>query len=157
MKILKRIFLILLIIIIVLPIISYVGIVITNNYIADKIEKDLVAYELPTNTEFVDSISIAGKMTGSGNGMQYMGAILVKSDLSEEELNEYYTSSFDFIEVRKQDDANIDFIHPKNYRFNAFEEENKDFYYSITCWDSNRKEIYGDFITELLDFDIRGH
>ena len=85
MKIVKRIFSILVILLIALPIVSYFGIVVTNNSIANNIEKSLVEYKLPTNTELVDSISIAGKLTGNGNGMQYMGAILVESELNEEE------------------------------------------------------------------------
>lgn len=157
MKIIKRIFFILLIVLFVSPVISYICIVITNNTIADSIEKDLVAYELPTNTKLVDSISIAGKLMGNGNGMQYIGAILVESDLSEEELNGHYSSEFDYIEVRKQETANIDFIHSSNYSFNNFSLTNKDSYYSITCWDDNRQEKFGDLLSELLDFDIRGH
>ncbi len=157
MKILKRALVILLIIIFALPIISYIGIVITNNTIADNIEKDLVAYHLPLNTELVDSLSAAGKLNGNGNGMQYMGTILVESALSEEELEEYYSSEFDYIEVRKQKTANIDFIHPRNYNFNGFSKTNKRTYYSITCWDDDRREKFGEFISELLDFDIRGH
>ena len=155
MKILKRIFIILAIVVIVLPILSYIGIVITNNTIADKIEKDLVAYELPKNTELVDSISIAGKLTGNGNGMQYMGAILVDSDLSKEELKEHYSFEFDYIEVNEQDTVNLNFI--RNVSFNADIESRDKTYYSIICWDDDRKEMFGDFISDLLDFDIRGH
>ncbi len=157
MKVLKRILLVLVIVIALLPVVSYIGIVVTNNYIADKIEDDLVAYELPTNTELVDSISIAGKLTGNGNGMQYMGAILVQSDLSKDELREYYTSDFEYIEVRKQDTANIEFVHSNDYSFSEFSKTNKDNYYCVICWDSNRSELFGDFITVLLDFDVRGH
>ena len=155
MKILKRILVVLLSVIIVLPIISYIGIVITNNIIADNVEKDLVAYELPINTKLVDSISIAGKLTGNGNGMQYMGAILVESDLSEEELKEYYSSKFDYIEVNEQETVNLDFI--QNVSFNADIKSGDKTYYSIICWDDDRREMFGDFISELLDFDIRGH
>ena len=155
MKALKITILTLLIIIFVLPIISYIGIVITNNAIADKIEKDLVAYELPTDTELVDSVSKAAKLTGSGNGMQYLGAILVESNLSEEELKEYYDVGFDDIEVNVQETASLDYIQ-KVY-FNAKLEQGEKTYYSIVCWGYNRREVFGDFITELLDFDIRGH
>ena len=155
MKALKITILTLLIIIFVLPIISYIGIVITNNAIADKIEKDLVAYELPTDTELVDSVSKAAKLTGSGNGMQYLGAILVESNLSEEELKEYYDAGFDDIEVNVQETASLDYIQ-KVY-FNSKLEPGEKTYYSIVCWDFDRREIFGDFITELLDFDIRGH
>ena len=39
----------------------------------------------------IESISRAGKLTGNGNGMQYFGAILIRSDLSLEELDAYYS------------------------------------------------------------------
>ena len=155
MKIVKRIFIILLIAIFILPVISYIGIVITNNYIADKIEKDLVSYKLPSNTKLVDSVSAAAKLTGNGNGMQYMGAILVDSDLSLKELNEYYSSKFDYIEVNEQESANLDFI--QNVSFSGDIEMGDKTYYSIICWDDDRREMFGGFISELLDFDIRGH
>ncbi len=38
-----------------------------------------------------------------------------------------------------------------------FSKSNKSFYYSVTCWDDNRQDKYGNFISSLLDFDIRGH
>ena len=155
MKIAKRIFIILLIVIISLPITSYVGIVITNNSIADKIEKNLASYELPANTELIDSISVAGKLAGSGNGMQYRGAILVDSDLSKEELKEYYSSEFDYIEVNEQETVNFDFI--QNVSFDVDIKSGDKTYYSIICWDDDRREMFGDYISELLDFDIRGH
>ena len=156
MKALKRVFSILLIVIIALPFVSYAGIVITNNCIADKIEKDLVKYQMPSGTELVDSISVANKLTGNGNGMQYMGAILVKSSLSAEELFEYYESSFDYIEVRKQENKTLDFDH-LSYNFSKFPEAQDGSYYSIICWDSNRKELVGEYLSDFLDFDIRGH
>ena len=121
----------------VLPIISYIGIVVTNNSIADKIEKELVSYELPTNTKLVDSVSVAGKLTGNGNGMQYMGAILVDSYLSKEELKEYYSSKFDYIEVNEQETVNLDFI--QNVSFNADIKSGDQTYYSIICWDDDRR------------------
>ena len=155
MKIVKRIFIILLIAIFILPVISYTGIVITNNSIADKIEKDLVSYELPTNTKLLDSVSAAAKLTGNGNGMQYMGAILVDSDLSKEKLKEHYSSEFDYIEVNEQETVNLDFI--QSVSFDADIKLGDKTYYSIICWDDDRREMFGDFISELLDFDIRGH
>ena len=155
MKIVKRIFIILLIVMFVLPIISYIGIVVTNNSIAEKIEKDLVSYELPTNTKLVDSVSVAAKLTGSGNGMQYMGAILVDSDLSKEELKEHYSSEFDYIEVNEQETVNLDFI--QSVSFDANIKLGDKTYYSIICCDDDRREKFGEFISELLDFDFRGH
>ena len=139
----------------VLPVISYIGIVVTNNSIANKIENDLVSYKLPINKKFVDSVSAAAKLTGNGNGMQYMGAILVDSNLSKEELKEHYSSEFDYIEVNEQETVNLEFI--QTVSFDADIETGDKTYYSIICWDDNRREVFGNFISELLDFDIRGH
>ena len=84
------------------PIAAYFGIVAANNSIANRVEKELKSYPLPEDTLFLDSVSLAGKLVGNGNGMQYMGSILVISDLTEEELYEYYSQSFGNVEVRKQ-------------------------------------------------------
>ena len=65
-----------------------------------------------------------------------MGTIVVSSDLREDELKDYYSSEFDYIEVTKESNDNC---------------------YSIICMDDDRREIFGDFIVFLLDFDIRGH
>ena len=155
MKALEKIFVIFLIVIIVLPIILYIGIVVANNSIAATIKHDLVRYEMPQDTELVDSISKAGKLNGNGNGMQYMGVILVKSSLNRDELEDYYSSDFDFIEVRKQDTPVLDF-DLGSYSFKGLSETENESYYSIVCWDDGRDE-YGAFISELLDLDLRGH
>ena len=155
MKALNKILAIFIIAILVLSVTAYIGIVVANNSIAATIKHDLVRYEMPQDTELVDSISKAGKLNGNGNGMQYMGAILVKSDLNEKELQEYYSSDFDFIEVRKQDTPVLDF-DLGSYSFKGLSETENESYYSIVCWDDGRDE-YGAFISEFLDLDLRGH
>ena len=62
-----------------------------NNHIAYKVEKALCEIPLPEETELIESLSQAGKLTGNGNGMQYFGAILIRSELSLEELDAYYS------------------------------------------------------------------
>ena len=153
MKKFKTVMAIFIVTIIVLPIALYFGIVITNNSIADKVEKSLVKYQLPPQTEIVDSVSFAGKLTGNGNGMQYMGAILIKSDLTEKQLTEYYKNNFDYIEINKQQSNTIIF-DLSDLSFQAELEEDKT-YYSVVCWGSN-KEL-SPLSQVLLDFDIRGH
>ena len=153
---LKKLLMILLAVAVVLPIVLYVAIVITNNGIADRIEKLLASHELPENTVLVDSLSVAGKLAGNGNGMQYMGAILIESDLSAEELTEYYSSDFDYIEVREQRTAELDFINA-HHSFSGFKAEAGKNYYSVTCWDDDRAERFNGFIVGLLDLDLRGH
>jgi len=71
------------------------GIPVINNAIALGVERDMKALPLPENTELVASSSVAGKLTGNGNGMQYFGALLLKSELSAAELSAFYNSGTD--------------------------------------------------------------
>lgn len=50
-----------------------VSIPLINNHTAYKVEKTLCEIPLPEETELIESLSQAGKLTGNGNGMQYFG------------------------------------------------------------------------------------
>ena len=153
----KKILKIMFVVILIMPFVLYGAICIANNCIAGGIVRELKGYPVPENTEIVDSISVAGKLTGNGNGMQYMGSILVTSELSKKELSEYYGEHFDHVEVRKQASPNIDFINSNIYSFGSFEDEFSDTYYSVTCWDYNSSIHENELLSELLNFDLRGH
>lgn len=58
-----------------------------NNHTAYKVKKALCEIPLPEETELIESLSQAGKLTGSGNEMQYFGATLIRSELCLEELD----------------------------------------------------------------------
>ena len=49
-----------------------IAIPLINNHTAYKVEKKLCETPLPEKTELIESISRAGKLTGNGNGMQYL-------------------------------------------------------------------------------------
>ena len=68
-----------------------ISIPLINNYTAYKVERALCEIPLPEEAELIESLSQAGKLTGNGNGMQYFGAILIRSDLSLKELDAYYS------------------------------------------------------------------
>lgn len=148
---------IILLALVLFPIITYSTIVITNNYLADQIEKDLVEFEVPEQTTLLDSVSLAGKLSGNGNGMQYMGAVLVNSNLGAEELKAHYSGGFEYIEVKEQKSEKIDFVNSNLYSFDYNIEDVQGTYYSIYCYDFDRREALGGFIGELLDMDVRGH
>ena len=76
-----------------------ISIPLINNHTAYKVEKKLCETPLPEKTELIESISRAGKLTGNGNGMQYFGAILIRSDLSLEELDAYYSRRQHFCNI----------------------------------------------------------
>ena len=150
-KILKTAFKILIPVILLLPILTYVGIMIANNCIADSVKKQLAAYPLPQDTQLIDSVSMAEKLTGNGNGMQYLGAILVKSDLTKEELLQYYTDALGNITVYEQTTNTIDSMK-RTIVFKALPDDGA--YYSVLLWGN---EDFDGWVDELLDFDIRGH
>lgn len=123
---------------------------IVNNNIAKKTANELVNLPLPNNTEFIESIYEAGKLVGNGNGMQYFGAILIKSELSLEELKEYY---LEFAEsewkciVESQINSDVKIMEHTRLTFKADIEG--DNYYIVYSW--------GDNNTIFHEFDIRGY
>lgn len=152
----KKTLKIFLVILALLPFAFCATIPIANNCIADKVEKKLKSYPLPTDTDLVESISVAGKLTGNGNGMQYMGAILITSDLSRQEILEYYQNEFEYIEVQEQTSPAIESIRPNSANFNRFDFESNQTYYSVVSWGSS-SDYVNEFISNILDLDLRGH
>lgn len=137
--------------IVILSLLSFlIAAPIVNNTVSKKTAKKLMALPLPNDTQFIESVYKAGKLTGNGNGMQYFGAILIQSELSLEELKEYY---WNFAEhdwecvVEKQTDTNVSVIEHTNLTFKTKIEG--DNYYIVYSW--------GDNNTIFHEFDIRGH
>ncbi|SDR78165.1 hypothetical protein SAMN05444162_0020 [Paenibacillaceae bacterium GAS479] len=77
---LKKIFKIILTLVLLAPVLTVVSIPFINNYIAYSVKKDVMSLPLPAKTKRGDAVSSAGKFVGKGNGMQFFGAILIKSD-----------------------------------------------------------------------------
>ena len=121
-----------------------------NNNIAYKVEKELCETPLPEKTELIESISRAGKLTGNGNGMQYFGAILIRSDLSLEELDAYYSgyrsNEWECL-VETQEGQSIEVIDHETLPFS--EEIKGSGYYIVYSWGSGK--------SLLEELDIRGH
>lgn len=156
-KVMKKVLKIIVLLIILLLILLPIYILFMNNIIAYNTKRKLEKTELPENTAIIDSISIAGKVTGNGNGMQYFGAILIKTDLSENELNQYYKryreNDWSFI-IHKQNSSKIDVIDCLHYEFKKYNDNEKDKYYIIYSFGSAKNVFLGDILEE---FDIRGH
>ncbi len=119
-----------------------------NDRVAEGLTKDLLKLPLPEYTELVDYISCAGKLTGNGDGMQYFGAILIQSELSEDELKRFYEQYSEngrnyFVE--KQNDSRIKAIENRKVFFNGnFDNKN---YFIIYSW--------GDGDCMLSNLDLR--
>ena len=127
-----------------------IAIPIVNDNVAEKTAKELVKIPMPEGTEYIESKSRAGKLVGNGNGMQYFGAILIQSELSLEELQEYYSdyadSEWECI-VERQTDNEISVLEHGSLEFES--EITGDKFFVVYSWGSN-DSIFNEF-------DIRGH
>ncbi len=146
----KKLLITIILIVVIIFLSVLVAAPIVNDNIAKKTADKLVDLPLPSNTEFIEIVYLAGKLVGNGNGMQYFGAILIKSGLSLEELKEYYLKfAKDEWEcmVERQIDTDIKIIEHRKVTFKTNVEG--DNYYIIYSWGSNN--------TIFHEFDIRGH
>lgn len=151
-KLLKTLAILLIILLIGIPI----SIPIMNDYCAHKVAKQLKNTPLPENTELLESVSMAGKLAGNGNGMDYLGIILIKSNLSIDELEEYYSKyrkdEWEYlVEVQKgQEPDMID--HTQGLKFSKKVGDKG--YYVVYSWGDGPKSL---FMKSLMESDLRGH
>lgn len=119
---------------------------VVNDLHAKSVADGLAALPLPENTRIAEKKSIADKLWGNGNGMQYFGALLLESELPLEELQAGYPDC----EVRKQSGQRIEVTDHGNCAFKT--EVNSDGYYIVYALgdcDSPLIELYAEL-------DLRG-
>lgn len=134
---------------IILLIVVFAGSVpFVNDFFAKNVENSLVEIALPENTQMVESVSKAGKLVGNGNGMQYFGAMLIKSEQTLEELAAYYADVNAEIVVKVQTSQAIECLEHAQLSFTTeiTEEEN---YYIVY--------LFGEGLAPFSQLDIRGH
>lgn len=127
-----------------------VGIPLANNHYAEQVEKELRETPLPEKTEIIDSVSQTGKLVGNGNGMQYFGAILLKSKLSLNNLEDYYSAyqknEWSYV-VEPQKTQIIEVVEHNRISFS--EKVDDEGYYIVYSW--------GDGPDVLEELNFRGH
>lgn len=98
----------------------------------------------------VVEINTYEQLTGNGNGMQYFGAILIQSELSLKELDDYYSdhrsNEWEYL-VEIQEGQSIDVIDHETLNFGK--EINDAGYYIVYSGESEN--------SLLKELDIRGH
>lgn len=132
-----------------------VGIPIINNGIAHGLEKHLKSIPLPADTQLVDSVSVAGKINGNSNGMEYQAAILIQSTLSLAELQDYYAvyagENWGHCLVTTQHGQRVE---PFDYGGMGYRQPVGDEgYYTVYSFGSS----YDYPMRSWLDLDLRGH
>jgi len=127
-----------------------ISIPIVNDNTANRTAKSVKEIELPNDTEYIESFSKAGKLVGNGNGMQYLGGILIKSNLSLEELQAHYSkyakSEWEYI-VEKKSDKEVRVVEHGSVLLKS--DINDDNYYIVYSW--------GDEYSIYSQLDLRGH
>lgn len=76
-----------------IPVGAYVWIHNANNAAAQELEERLEELSLPPESELVDSAWAAERLAGAGNGMQYAGSLLIRSQLDIDELDAFYAGA----------------------------------------------------------------
>lgn len=134
---------------IILLIVVFAGSVpFVNDFCAKNVENSLVEIALPENTRMVESVSKAGKLVGNGNGMQYFGAMLIKSEQTLEELSAYYADVNTEIVVKEQTTQAIECLEHAQLSFTT-EITDAENYYIVY--------LFGEGIAPFSQLDIRGH
>ena len=115
-----------------------------NDNAACKTAQSIKGIPLPNNTEIVETFSAAGKLVGNGNGMQYLGGILIRSELSLEDIRLYYSqyanNEWECI-VERQIDKNIAFIEHSTISLEADIDGND--YFIVYSWGDNTSIFSG--------------
>lgn len=120
-----------------------------NNVRLHKQEKVLADIKLPEKTQLIEKQSVCGKLNGNGNGMNYLATILVKSNLSLQDLHDYY-SDYEVIEQNNTylESEYLDHASIKYDKLNDIKDFNG--YYVILSYQSADLE-------SIWEWDIRGH
>jgi len=135
-----------------------IAIMLTNTIIADRVETQLLGVDLPEKTQLADSMSTAQKLYGNGNGMQYIGQLLVTTELTEEELKAYYNNINEEINIEKLDSPVISEYIPK-LKFKNFDSSKNNYMVELVKFNPGTFDDYfsENFFWKILDLDIRGH
>jgi len=119
-----------------------------NNLSAERVEAQLAKIPLPADTERIESLSRAGKLVGNGNGMQYFGALLIRSDRTLEELSDYYAGKLAGTVVREQKTQRIECAEHVSLSFRTPVPDTGDYYIVYR---------FGSGIPLFAQLDLRGH
>jgi hypothetical protein len=163
-KIIKRtLFTIILIPVILLRLVvtPYIVVPILNNISLSGFSRQIYKYPLPQNTVFIEKEAVCGKLNGNGNGMDFFACFVIKSDMSIEQLSQYYKDKK--FKPAKKDKKHVvgievmpvngeqlitDYVKYEKVRFSKLKDIN-DYsgYYVVMIYDGGYSAL----------FDIRGH
>jgi len=114
-----------------------IAIPLANDRAAAETAERIQEIELPEAAEYIESFSKAGKLVGNGNGMQYLGGILIRSGLTLEALQAHYApyaqSEWECV-VERQTGQDIQFVEHGTVSLRAAVDG--DDYFIVYAWGS---------------------
>ena len=134
-------------IVVVLLVGFVISIPLANNLLAKNAERQLLELSLPDQTTVADSLWTTGKLTGNGNGMQHFGAMLLKSELTLDELSAYYSQALPNVVVKAQKTQRIECIETQELSFDT----------DVTAGHYYVVYLFCDSSSPVLNLDLRGH
>lgn len=148
----------LLISLLILIVLFHAVIYVVNNFIAMGMERQLRNCLLPPESQIIESASVAGKVLGSGNGMQWYGILLIRSDMGQAELLQWYKKHVsrtgnDEIYVMRQDGPEM--FEYGERRFHSFPNDGP--CYQIQLFRNLAVGTESSIWESLLNLDLRGH
>lgn len=147
----KKVILIIASAVVLLTVCFCVSIPVVNDLYAKKVADELEALPLPENTRIAEKMSAAAKLWGNGSGMQYMGALLIESELPLDELEELYSEGAMQCRISRQNGKTITVTEHGNYSFKTdIDSDNYYIVYALGSSDSALQRLYAEL-------DLRGH
>lgn len=123
-----------------------IGVTIVNDINASNHQKDFCKVELPQDTSIVDNEYSIGHFDGNGNGTRYYLSMVIQSNLSLDELKEYYKNFNKYIEIQHfNDDTKTNF----QFSYDKLTEYPEDYYLILSIKEPNNLLLY--------ELDLRGH
>lgn len=144
MKAVKRIFIILLIGIFVVAVLPWFVFPVLNDIKANILKQELQNAPLPQSTKIIKSLAGCGNTGGTGDHTEVWAAILIKTDLSEDEIYKFYGKNIQKVDAFRQNTFIMELLDKEFSRLNDISDY--DGYYIVERTD--------DAVSSF--FDIRG-
>lgn len=110
----------------------FVSIPYVNDFRTSRVLRELEELPLPEKTEYLESVSATGHLFGNSDGTRYFGCILVRSELSRDELAAFYSPYWENCIVANQTGQKLELIELEDLSFKTKTDGGN--YYSINVW-----------------------
>ena len=90
----KKRILIVVLVLVFLNIVPYIVFPLLNDIKANNLKEEMSGQAMPEKTELIEIVAGCGNTSGTGDHSEVLICLLVKSELSAEELNEFFSTSF---------------------------------------------------------------